>query len=829
MAYSKQTWSSNELITADKLNRIEDGIPTKTSQLTNDSITPTSIGLGNVENKSSATIRGELTKANVTTALGYTPPTTDECVSIYDYNPEVKTSAMTKVVGKDSSGKLWTAPVEQTEVVSATESWLNTHVSPSTGYVIDDSLSIQGAAADAAKVGESINVHDYIYAKKTFPKNLFGIGALDNNYIASSTWKPYRVSNAKILEFSYDIIIFMNTAYAMTLYEYLNGSWVRRYNYFQSYFKIAAGTRFAIELKKIPENTSSTAVVSDFVNAFTVYLSDFDIAADIKNEITTSNNLPIVLYGNGRPYADFNYEINPEVHRHKVTLIAPIILQYDVIISAKTGYVLNVSQYINGAWSNINGVGGAVIPANTKFTFSILQTQEGSSDLDIALAAKNVSICTIETESLKLHEQIVENQTFITSIFHRGSFSEGSYSPSFRTYRVSMTAALTLNYTIIIRSKSGFRLHLSSFEDGRWNEAWGYSFTIKRGTPFGVMIARVTEDTSETADVVTFVDNCVVQTAMTERLSVPETEGIDLVKIETFMSRFYDSETADAFVFFTDPHLMGIGSSFSETTFNEYLRVLKNTYDRTSATWVLCGGDWLNNGDTKAQATTKLGLIAGKMREAFGGAYLPIVGNHDYNYIGVDDEGTRIEDLIEAPAMKNLWFPTKPTGCYYSQKLTNAVLYVLNTRTEYDTFYQYDLNMLDWFATQLNTEDPPHAIVAFHTLYQAAVGTDIVRRVQVIGKIIEGFNAHTTVTLDSENYGYSFNYDFTGKTGHIDFSVVGHSHADFTSNFGGVPIIGTINMQAGGVPSFDLMFADYTNHKLYCTRIGTGSNREITI
>lgn len=37
-------------------------------------ITKSYIGLGNVENKSSATIRGELTKDNVTTALGYTPP-----------------------------------------------------------------------------------------------------------------------------------------------------------------------------------------------------------------------------------------------------------------------------------------------------------------------------------------------------------------------------------------------------------------------------------------------------------------------------------------------------------------------------------------------------------------------------------------------------------------------------------------------------------------------------------------------------------------------------------------------------------------------------------
>ena len=39
--------------------------------------TKADVGLGNVENKSSATIRGELTKANVTTALGYTPPTQD--------------------------------------------------------------------------------------------------------------------------------------------------------------------------------------------------------------------------------------------------------------------------------------------------------------------------------------------------------------------------------------------------------------------------------------------------------------------------------------------------------------------------------------------------------------------------------------------------------------------------------------------------------------------------------------------------------------------------------------------------------------------------------
>ena len=43
----------------------------------NINITKGNIGLGNVENKSSATIRGEITSGNVTAALGYSPATRD--------------------------------------------------------------------------------------------------------------------------------------------------------------------------------------------------------------------------------------------------------------------------------------------------------------------------------------------------------------------------------------------------------------------------------------------------------------------------------------------------------------------------------------------------------------------------------------------------------------------------------------------------------------------------------------------------------------------------------------------------------------------------------
>lgn len=56
------------------VSNINDSISSHTGNTSNPhSVTKAQVGLGNVENKSSTTIRGEITKSNVTTALGYTP------------------------------------------------------------------------------------------------------------------------------------------------------------------------------------------------------------------------------------------------------------------------------------------------------------------------------------------------------------------------------------------------------------------------------------------------------------------------------------------------------------------------------------------------------------------------------------------------------------------------------------------------------------------------------------------------------------------------------------------------------------------------------------
>lgn len=62
-----------------KMNSVDTAISNHTSNTSNPhNVTKSQIGLEKVENKSSATIRGELTKSNVITALGYTPYTPTE-------------------------------------------------------------------------------------------------------------------------------------------------------------------------------------------------------------------------------------------------------------------------------------------------------------------------------------------------------------------------------------------------------------------------------------------------------------------------------------------------------------------------------------------------------------------------------------------------------------------------------------------------------------------------------------------------------------------------------------------------------------------------------
>ena len=145
-------------------------------------VTKAQVGLGNVENKSSATIRGELTSADVVAALGYTPPTTNTTYSAATTSAAGLMSATdkgkldgiatgaNKTIVDAALSSTSTNPV-QNKVVQVAISSLNTLVG-------DTSVASQISTAIANKVdavsGKGLSTNDYTTAEKT---KLSGIAA----------------------------------------------------------------------------------------------------------------------------------------------------------------------------------------------------------------------------------------------------------------------------------------------------------------------------------------------------------------------------------------------------------------------------------------------------------------------------------------------------------------------------------------------------------------------------------------------------------------------------------------------------------------------------
>lgn len=99
-------------------------------------VTKADVGLSSVENKSSATIRSEITKANVTTALGYTPPTTN-----------TNTHYTTRVVAGAASG-----------TVNAATTNGNTHINVTDDNVFRSGVVIKGTGATSVTSDASGNI-----------------------------------------------------------------------------------------------------------------------------------------------------------------------------------------------------------------------------------------------------------------------------------------------------------------------------------------------------------------------------------------------------------------------------------------------------------------------------------------------------------------------------------------------------------------------------------------------------------------------------------------------------------------------------------------------
>lgn len=267
----------------------------------------------------------------------------------------------------------------------------------------------------------------------------------------------------------------------------------------------------------------------------------------------------------------------------------------------------------------------------------------------------------------------------------------------------------------------------------------------------------------------------------------------------------------EQFIFFSDPHCFG---GNYESNLTAMMSTIQKYYNCSSTDYILCGGDWLGNSDTIDTASYKLGLIKGIGKSMLGNTnFYNIIGNHDTNYQGTP--------TLTENQLRNIWFSGKK--CYYKIERENCTFYALDTGVDNDdTLTAYRYEQLAWLCGELMQNDDEHNVIFLHIVFTSASdSTQISLMASTIGDIITAYNENSTISLNSETY------DFTQSVGHIDFVLCGHVHNDMDSTLGGVPCVSIINTGKGGsgTASFDLCIADFSNRILKMIRVGTGEDR----
>jgi predicted phosphodiesterase len=280
----------------------------------------------------------------------------------------------------------------------------------------------------------------------------------------------------------------------------------------------------------------------------------------------------------------------------------------------------------------------------------------------------------------------------------------------------------------------------------------------------------------------------------------------------------------ESFAFFTDPHVMGFGDdSRNETKMENYFKRVQKVYNSTPCSFLVCGGDWLNNSTTMDEACYRLGYLKGITNHMLSRCYL-VKGNHDTNYQGkLDSESANNTGrLTDATIDAIMYRDTNTKKAYFSFDGANSKCYVLDSGIEHNTMLAYDWEQVNWLAQQLIADDPDRATIFLHII----ISSDAVQtNASNFGTLVQAYNSHATVELNGTTY------DFTGCSGHVDFWVAGHTHRDSTGVLGGIPyFITSTNSFNSDVPLIDLVLVDYTNREIKLVRVGgTGEDRTISL
>ena len=294
------------------------------------------------------------------------------------------------------------------------------------------------------------------------------------------------------------------------------------------------------------------------------------------------------------------------------------------------------------------------------------------------------------------------------------------------------------------------------------------------------------------------------------------------------MTLYKEGTDNDGYLYFTDPHSVNCAfdAAFWDGKENR-LKELAKLYGYSTAPFAVCGGDWFNNSNSKDSAIKMLTYIRELTTTLFGECYL-IVGNHDYNYQFVK-EGTngKSEYWLSAEELASAWYPDNGGKTYYSFTSETSRYYVFDSGVDWGrsagSLTALDKEQAVWYLEQLAANDDKHIVLMPHMVFISGLADNYNGGTLEFAKISAAYNNRESYTFNG------ITYDFSKKTGTVEYIIAGHSHSDHTGTLEGIPYVLTSTNQGGDPSTADFVFADYDARKLYLKRVGNGLDREIDL
>lgn len=377
-----------------------------------------------------------------------------------------------------------------------------------------------GGVDNAILAISSHELEDYI-PDYEFEKGIY-------NSSGEKTNLNYRVRTKNIVTNNGILAIVPKTGWQVLVNIYVNNVLSESIGYTSGKVDLSEAQQFTLSIKRAVEDTSEIADVNEFISGLTAQSKgisqvNFDALKKIVDKTIIYNLESILDFGNFER-GSYNSSGQKVSVVNRIRLKEPVSLEQNIFIIPQDGWEVNICTFNgNNVASYINYTSEKVlIEANTSFVLTIKKKAETSDAASVSVFVSGVKAqteCSSKNDVDKLKGVLLfPLDDFISVVNFEKGYYDSSGTAVNLSYRIRTKELSVINNDIQIVPKYGWRVGVLIYQNSSLSTNIDLStepIYIKKNKTFKLVIARVTENTSENADIATFMAGIAVLSTCT--------------------------------------------------------------------------------------------------------------------------------------------------------------------------------------------------------------------------------------------------------------------------------------------------------------------------